>query len=310
MGGDGAGALGRAIGDFAPEAVLTVVHLYQWQGAAAYAKERGLPLHLISHDRWQDVFFGSAATKARIAPRFAAAYRQAKSRFCVSPHMAEIYEAETGAKGDVLYPARRRGYQAHATVSPRVAIPGLPFTVAYAGSIADPGQIAALASTARALRSLGGRLLVFGPYTGEQLAGRGLAGENVVIGGSIPPHELADRLRAEADVLAASVGFDERYLPAMELCFPSKLTDYTAAGVPILAHGPPTCSAVRWAKDNPNVAEIVETMDEAPLRAALERLMRDEDRRRELAQTALDVGGRQFAGDVAEQRLFAALVAA
>ena len=309
MGGDGAEALERATGDFKPEAVLTVVHGHQWQAAAAYARRKNIPLHLIAHDRWQDSFYGSAFAKTLVAPRFVAAYRQAMSRFCVSPHMVDIYEVETGARGEVLYPARRRGFAGHTTVSPRVAKPGSPFTAAYAGSISDDGLIAALALIAQALKSRGGRLIVFGPYGAKELAARGLAGENVVVGGSVAPHDLADRLRAEADVLLASVSFDTRYLAAMELCFPSKLTDYTATGTPILVHGPPTCSAVRWARENPDVAEIVQTMDETDLAASFDRLMGDETLREKLALTALTVGDRQFAGDRAEQMLFSALAA-
>jgi len=307
LGGDGADALEKAIGDFAPQAVLTVVHGHQWQGAAAYARDRGIPLHVIAHDRWQDTFTGSQAIKTGIARRFAAAYRQAASRFCVSPHMVDVYEDETGARGDVLYPARRRDFKGPSTVSPRVAKPGTPFTVAYAGSIPEEGLINALSLLARVLKAQAGQLLVFGPYTTESLAERGLAGDNVIAGGSVPPTELATRLRSEADLLAASVSFSSEIRSAMELCFPSKLTDYSATGTPILVHGPPTSSAVRWGRDNPGVAEIVDTLDEVELARVLARLMSDMARRQTLAETALKIGDLQFAGDRAEQRLFGAI---
>lgn len=310
VGGDGVGALRRALGDFVPDAVLTVIHGYQWQGAAAYARAQGIPLHVIAHDRWQDTFSASDVVKARIAPRFAQAYRDAISRFCVSPHMAEVYEAETGAAGEVLYPARRRSFAPPTTASLRATNPGRPFTVAYAGSIHDGGLIEALALMASVLATLGARLLVFGPYTAEQLAERGLKGDNIIVGGSVAPADLAQRLRAEADLLAASVSFDPAIRSAMEMCFPSKLTDYTAAGLPILVHGPASCSAMRWADDNPNLAETVRTMDTADMTAALERLIGDSGRRLALAQAALDLGERQFGGEVAEQTLFGALVRA
>ena len=52
-GGDGEASLARVVGDFAPQAVMTVVHGAQWQTAAAYARRRNLPLHLIAHDQWR-----------------------------------------------------------------------------------------------------------------------------------------------------------------------------------------------------------------------------------------------------------------
>lgn len=310
IGGDGAGALANAIGDFAPEAVLTVVDGYQWQSAAAYCRRTGLPLHLIAHDRWQDTFAGSAALKAHIAPVFARAYRDAASRFCVSPEMARVYVAETGADAEVLYPARRRSFEPWSTVSSRVAQPGAPFTAAYAGSIPDQGLIDALALALEALRDLGGQLLIFGPYTREGLQARGLAGENLIVAGSAPPHALARRLREEADLLLASVTFDERVRTAMELCFPSKLTDYTAVGAPILVHGPFSCSAASWARAEPGVADVVDTMDLSNFTRSLKLLMHDRPRRQRLAETALRVGALQFASDGAEQMLLSALVRA
>jgi glycosyltransferase involved in cell wall biosynthesis len=307
MGGDGDAALDRITRDFAPQAVLTVIHGYQWQGAAAYARSHAVPLHVIAHDRWQDAIVCSPAVKSRLAARFTEAYRSAASRFCVSPHMVEAYRTETGSPGEVLYPARRRDFGDSVCVSPRVDQPGEPFTVAYAGSISDGGLVSALALLAQVLNRIGGRLLIFGPYSPRQLAERGLGGDNVVVAGPVSPHELAGRLRAEADVLAASVSFDERIRTAMEMCFPSKLTDYTGAGLPILVHGPPTCSAMRWAKDNVDVAEMVETMAAEDVAAAIERLKQNRDRRRLLAATALQVGNRQFGGAAAERALFSAI---
>ena len=45
----------------------------------------------------------------------------------------------------------------------------------------------------------------------------------------------------------------------MEMAFPSKLADCTATGLPLLIYGPAYCSAVTWARENPGVAEVVET---------------------------------------------------
>ena len=56
----------------------------------------------------------------------------------------------------------------------------------------------------------------------------------------------------------------------MKISFPSKLTDYTATGLPLLIHAPAYSSAVRWARAEHDVAEIVDEPGEAPLRAAID----------------------------------------
>ena len=131
-----------------------------------------------------------------------------------------------------------------------------------------------------------------------------------MVGGPVPPQVLAQRLRAEADLLAASVSFDPAIREAMAMCFPSKLTDYTAAGLPILAHGPVDSAAVRWVRDNPAVGLAVETLQASDLEPALKALINDIELRRRLAQGALDLGEQQFAGAAAERLLFETLVSA
>jgi hypothetical protein len=308
-GGVSPGALEAQVGDFRPQAVLTVVHGYHWMTAAAFAKRHGLPLHLIAHDRWQGTIEVASIVKAWLGTRFASAYRSAASRFCVSPQMVDVYQRETGVSAEVLYPARRSGYVAPSTVSSRVSRPGQPFTIAYAGSIPGRGTFEMLELARSRLEDLGGRLLIFGPLSQEQLASGGLAGKNLIVGGAVAPLELSSRLRQDADALIASVSFDQVDLPAMEICFPSKLTEYTAAGLPILVHGPPSCSAVRWARENPGVAAIVDSEDGGVLTEALSNLVADVQWREALARTALRVGDLQFGADKAERALFGALLA-
>jgi hypothetical protein len=94
----------------------------------------------------------------------------------------------------------------------------------------------------------------------------------------------------------------------MEISFPSKLTDCTAVGLPLLIYGPPYCSASRWARENPGVAELVEAEGEAELRRALHRLVTSSDHRISLSKRALEVGHRFFAHAVAQQIFYSALL--
>lgn len=87
----------------------------------------------------------------------------------------------------------------------------------------------------------------------------------------------------------------------MTLAFPSKLADYTAAGLPLLVYGPACCSAVTWARENEGVAEVVDTNDGSHLAAAVARLAVDPSRRLTLARRALEVGRRYFTRDAVQQ---------
>ena len=89
----------------------------------------------------------------------------------------------------------------------------------------------------------------------------------------------------------------------MTLAFPSKLADCTAVGLPLLVYGPAYCSAVAWARENSDVAEVVDTEQSADLSAAVVRLATDPSRRFALGKRALEVGRQYFAHE-AVQRVF------
>jgi hypothetical protein len=82
----------------------------------------------------------------------------------------------------------------------------------------------------------------------------------------------------------------------MEVSFPSKLTDCTAIGLPLIIDGPDYCSAVRWARENPGVSEIVTDESTDGLRLVLQRLQ-DPAVRFSLAREAIRRGKEYFGHD-------------
>ena len=58
----------------------------------------------------------------------------------------------------------------------------------------------------------------------------------------------------------------------MEMAFPSKLTDYTATGLPLLIYGPGYSSVVRWALENQGPVEVVQEETKKALSESLTRL--------------------------------------
>jgi Glycosyltransferase Family 4 len=281
------------LGGFKPEAVLTVAHGYLWVTAAEFARSNGLPLHLIVHDDWPRVARLPQPFGDRVDRQFGSIYRAAASRLCVSPFMREAYRARYGVDGTVLYPSWASNSAQFNAPPARLGQTGGMLTCAYGGSINSDGCARTLRLLAESLTSVGGRLLVFGPTGQEAIRTMGLQLPNVQLRGLVTFQELIEQCRAEADILFAPMSFDPRDRGNMALCFPSKLADYTAMGLPLLIHAPPYASAARWVAENPGVAEVVTTLDLADLRAALNRIGLASHRLK-LATNAISVGQRYF----------------
>jgi glycosyltransferase involved in cell wall biosynthesis len=281
-----------AAGNFRPTAVLTVTHGYSWLSASEYALHLNLPLHLILHDDWLTSVVALKTSRSVSARMFARYYRYATTRSCVSPGMAERYQADYGAQGEVLYPIR--AHDAPVATGPVMSARSDSFVVGYAGTINGEGYVRLLKSMAAALRKINGTLLIYGPTTKERANELGLDSDNIILRGLVPSQELIARLREEADILFVPMSFRHEDRINMELSFPSKLTDYTAVGLPLLINGPLYCSAIRWARQEPGVAEIVASEKDSELAEALVRIIEDPAHRQRLSQKAIEIGDKYF----------------
>ena len=299
----------RLIDGFQADALLTVAHGYGWLTAAQYAKQHELPLHLIVHDDWPRLATNSLLSK-RLDVTFGTIYRQAASRFCVSPFMRDAYRRRYGSDGKVLFPSRAADCPEYDAPPERLSRNDHPLTVAFGGTINSPGYVRALKAVATALEVFHGRLLIFGPVTSEAAQRNGLVGPNITLCGLVTSDELMVKFREEVDVLFVPMSFDPTDRANMEVGFPSKLTDYTSVGLPLLIYGPSYCSAVRWARENPGVAEVVTDENPESITSAVWRLAESPTHRFDLGRQALDVGKRYFAHEVAQRSFHQALVRA
>ncbi len=302
-----AGQVARLLAGFRSEAVLTVTHGFSWLTAARFASQHELPLHLICHDDLPRMAQIAEWFRPWLEKEFGRIYRQAVSRLCVSPYMAEEYQRRYGFPGTVLYPSRAADCPRFDAPPERIARDDHPFTVAFGGSINSPGYVSALVNMANALAPIDGRLLIFGPSTPEALRQAGLDRSNILLRGLVKSSELMTRLREEADALFVPMSFAPTDRPNMEISFPSKLTDYTAVGLPLLIYGPDYCSAVRWAKENPGVAEVVNTDSPELLTISLRRLTQDPADRIQLGKRALETGQSYFGCETGQQILYNAI---
>ena len=290
---------------FEPEAIMTVGHGYTWVTAARFAAERGVALHMVCHDDWPSVV--PSTLRNRVDREFGDAYRQAASRLCVSPQMVSEYERRYGAGGTVLYPARGLDPPVFTAPPERLRRNGGAPTLAFAGTINSAGYARLLRRVADALEPLDGQLLLFGPGDQEHIRSLGLDHPRIRRRGLVPAAELMTRLRDEADVLLVPMSFAPEDRSNMEMSFPSKLTDYTAVGLPLLIYGPSYSSAVHWSNANTGVAETVTSEEPEALAGAIARLAHNPDHRWRLAETAQEVGERFFSAAKAQAVFHGAL---
>ncbi|QIF04479.1 glycosyltransferase [Roseimicrobium sp. ORNL1] len=288
----------RLTSQFNPQAILAVAHGYGWLSAAAFARKRQLPLHLIVHDDWPTFTPAPSMLRPWAAEKFAAVYRQAASRLCVSPYMMERYQHTCGVPGTVLLPSRANNSTVFSAPPARLTQQNAPLTGLFGGSLTSPSYIRSLGTLARMLQPVGGRVLIYGPTPKSQAAIVGVNEPNLEWRGLVPPEEMIRIAREEADFLFVPMSFEASDLKTMEINFPSKLADYTAIGLPLLIAGPPSTSAVKWAEDNPGVAEVVRDDSAESLGRAISRLS-DPSHRMSLASAAIEAGARQFSHQAA-----------
>ena len=284
--------ISQSINGFEFEAVFTVAHGFGWLAAAEIARNRSVPLHLIIHDDWPRVADVPPRLHNWLDQQFSTVYRQARSRLCVSPAMSRFYEDRYGTPANVLYPSRAADAIEFAGPPARLGSNDKQFTIAFAGTINSQGYIQALKTLQDALKPINGRLLIFGPLTGDVAQQIGLDDPNTEVCGLLSSEQLLARLREEADALFVPMSFAGCDRNNMTWAFPSKLADYTPTGVPLLIYGPAYCSAVTWAGDNPGVAEVADS--ESALRDAVMSLAKDPEHRLALGTRALEVGREYF----------------
>ena len=287
------GAIRSAIGSYQPDCVLTVAHGFSWMTAAAFARRRSVPFHLIVHDDWPRIMRSLRPVDRWVERQFSSIYRRAASRLCVSPYMVNEYEKRYGCSGTVLYPSRsvRAEMRTDSTLESKDRSRSPVF--AFGGTINTAGHVAALRDLASALATFGATLNIYGPLAHTEAEKVGLALDNVRLCGLISAGRFLETLRDEADVLFLPMSFAQVDRENMSFCFPSKLTDYTAAGLPIMIYGPEYSSAVRWSRDNGDAVMTVTEEGVPALKHAAEMFCSPEFRAT-MARRAVGAGERTF----------------
>jgi glycosyltransferase involved in cell wall biosynthesis len=303
-----------SLGDFSPDAVISVAHGFLWFAAAIVANERGLPLHLFMHDDWAQFVTHNRAGRiwdvvrrvGRVRAR--TVLRRSASRFSVSPGMAEEMSRTFGVSSTLIYP--HRGSDSPEVRVRRRTRGQRPPVLVHTGFVHTSGNADLLRKVARMMGQLGGHLDLYTLQSDAELAYHGLVPPIVRNVGFFPADEMAERIGTSADALFLSASFEENHRIDASTLFPSKLADYTAVGLPILIWGPEYSSASRWSIENPGATVLVATPDSAAFERELRRLLADEGHAERVARAGVEAGSRYFELTVASERFLRSICSA
>jgi hypothetical protein len=292
---------------FQPEAVLSVSHVNAWLSAWRLSVARSISFHLIAHDDYAFTQLLPKIARPWAERRFAEAYRGASSRFCISPAMAEIYRQRYGEPAEVMYPTRNLTTSSYDQVACRTTRETTSLTFAYAGSIHGDSTFSQIISFARIVGELGHRLLIFTPQYIDLAARANAASVLLDARAPLPVEELFDRLRKEADCLVVVQSHDAERAEISTL-FPTKFADYSAMGLPIFVWAPVYSALVDFIKEYADCAEVVTDANIDAVKLGIMRVAASPERRRQLAENAMQIGKNCFSPEMAWALFKAALL--
>ena len=280
----------QKIGDFQPEAIVCVIHGWQCEAALVMSQRRRIPFHALLHDHANNSLSVPRFLRKLRLKRWKRVCQFAASRTCVSPFMAEEIQNLTGHSCNVLYPGLAPNAElANGAIECRRSSNG-PLVFAFIGRITS-GYDDLLRRLGRIVSAEGDQLVVHTPQASSLLQHPETRG--IVDGGWISGDIVSKSLRQEADVVFLPMSFHPDDRSNTCISFPSKLAEYCSAGLPVLIWGPTYCSAVRWAREHPGFAEVVDTESEEEIRRAVRRL-KDPTRREQFGKRSLALAIQYF----------------
>jgi glycosyltransferase involved in cell wall biosynthesis len=167
-----------------------------------------------------------------------------------------------------------------------------------------------LVALAHAIEPLGGTLRVYQSIDVSIFRRDGLRTSNIETIPFMPADRLHRDLVDNADAMYLPMSYAAEDRDNVELCFPSKLTDYTVTGLPILVHCPSYGTAAEWVRENPAAADLVTSTDPGELTKAAARLMSDDTHWQALGRAALAARNGMFSHEQNYRQLIDCLLSA
>jgi len=279
----------RMAREFRPDVVVTVMDkLSYYKHAWALARRLKVPLMTITMDDPET--FETAAPPLRWAFRrvLKKIYSYASVSIGVSREMCNYLEREFGKKSEVFYFGAPEGIRPRdPEASRQLKKPG-ELSIAYAGTF-GLGYRDGLAAMIPALEAANARVLL---YTRDQHWL--ISHPRIVNRGFHPIEKLWPLIQEEADVLVLPYAFEGLRTTVYRTHFPTKLSEYCWAGMPILAVGPEYATGLRWAQRHPEACVAISDVRSETMGPRLRRLAEEGVVRERLALQAVEVAQREF----------------
>jgi glycosyltransferase involved in cell wall biosynthesis len=197
-----------------------------------------------------------------IGPVFAKHLQGARQVFVISPAMQAFYKERFGVESTVLFGSADVAtsnieLRPHQTENLKLG---------YFGAVAA-WQLDALQLVARALNHNSAQLHI---YSGADGLPAELCKEGVYFEGRISPANVLPTMR-NYDAILLPISFLETMRNMSEFNIATKMSEYLASGVPILAVGPPYAAMIKYLRLH-NAAIIAEDGNESDIEAALDLL--------------------------------------
>ena len=287
---------------FDPDLVITVMDkLSYYKHAWALSRRLGVPLVTITMDDPETFERATRWLQPAVTRFLRRLYSQAALSLGVSAEMCDDILKRFGKTSTLFQfgpPDRIRPRNAEESRSLKSAD---RLTLAYAGSL-GLGYYEGLRAILPTIERTGA---VLNLYTRDQHCV--IRHPSIINRGAHRAEELWPVVQSECDVLLQPYAFDGPMVRVYRTHFPTKISEYCWAGMPILVSGPSDATGVRWAMRHPEAARAATSLDAEGLGAVIERLKADHALRVSMAEGARAAAQEEF-DPIAIRRRFADLL--
>lgn len=280
--------IAKLLGDFRPEAVFTVMDNFShYFTAYEYARSTGLPLITITMDEPDSFEKILPVLKSVQQRKIAEVYGYAERNLCVSrqmtAHIATTYDCTT----ETFYFGPPDGVVPRAAAESRHLRREGRLVLGFAGTLGY-GYGETLQRICGIVRDVPVTIRI---YSRDKPL---WSAPNMEYGGCLPSEDLWPTVQEECDASLLVYNFDYHESRLYRTHFPTKLSEYTWLGMPMVMVGPEYATGIIWGLEHPQAALVEASASLENLPARLNQLIGDAALRFNLAGGAAGVAQQDF----------------
>jgi len=284
--------LGRSLSiarAFGPDLIVTVMDkLSYYKHAWAVSRRLRVPLLTITMDDPQTFERAHPWLEGAFVRFLKRLYRDAARSLGVSREMCADLEARFGKRSLPFYFGPPEGIVPRAPEASRELVAAPRLRLACAGSL-GLGYREGLVGILPAIERAGAEIHLF---TRDQHAVPDHP--RLVSRGFLPTERLWTEIQASCDALLLPYAFEGPMRRVYRTHFPTKLSEYCWAGMPIVVIGPGDATGLRWAREHPEAAIALESPGTEPVASVIGELARAGERRLAMATAGARIAREEF----------------